>query len=247
MRGVLQREGMCGMSSIAKKMAAAAKRIGYGVQKDGRNDFHRYDYTSAGAVRMACGRAMGEEGIAVSSSIMVLCSEQRLSEKGKNQNHVEVLVTLTFVCSDTGETLTTQGLGCGSDVSDKAPMKAVTAAEKYAYVSAFTLAMGEEPEQATEHDGHQEAAQRRGGKSEPTPQQAESVAALRAECGLLMREVRSAEDLHAWFKGAYPLLSKVPSDVAMTARTMISRRAAALGVDDDTIGGWADAIRKAGA
>ena len=231
-------------AKIAAKMAAAAKRIGYGVQTDGRNEFHKYNYTSAGAVRMACGRAMGEEGIAVSSAIAVLCSEQRLSEKGKNQNHVEVLVTLTFVCAESGETLTTQGLGCGSDVSDKAPMKAVTAAEKYAYVSAFTIAMGEDPEQDADHDGHQEAAQRQGAASEPTPQQTESVNALRAECGLLMKEVRSAEDLHAWFKGAYPLLAKVPSDVAGTARNMISRRAAALGVDDDMIATWADAIRK---
>lgn len=230
-------------ASIAKRMAAAAKRIGYGVQKDGRNEFHRYDYTSAGAVRMACGRAMGEEGIAVSSSIAVLCSEQRLSEKGKNQNHVEVLVTLTFVCAETGETLTTQGLGCGSDVSDKAPMKAVTAAEKYAYVSAFTLAMGEDPEQDTEHDGHQEAAQKQQPKSAPTPEQVKHVDALRSEMGLLMKEVRSAEDMHAWFKGAYPLLGKVPSDIAATSRTMIARRAAALGVTDDQIGTWADAIR----
>lgn len=229
-------------AKIAEKMAGAAKRIGYGVQKDGRNDFHRYDYTSAGAVRMACGRAMGEEGIAVSSSIAVLCSEQRLSEKGKNQNHVEVLVTLTFVCAETGETLTTQGLGCGSDVSDKAPMKAVTAAEKYAYVSAFTIAMGEDPEQDADHDGHQQAAQRQQ-EAARTPEQEKAIGDLRAELGLLMKEVRSHEDMHAWFRGAYPLLSRVPSDIAATSRTMISRRASALGVDDDMIAGWAKALR----
>lgn len=234
-------------ASIAKRMAEAAKRIGYGVQKDGRNEFHRYDYTSAGAVRMACGRAMGEEGIAVSSAIKVLCSEQRLSEKGKNQNHVEVLVTLTFVCAESGETLTTQGLGCGSDVSDKAPMKAVTAAEKYAYVSAFTIAMGEDPEQDAEHDGHQQAAQPKQPEATRSPEMEKAINDLRAELNLLMKEVRSAEDLHAWFKGAYPLLGKVPSDIAATSRTMISRRASALGVDDDQIATWADAIRKGAA
>lgn len=80
--------------------------------------------------------------------------------------------------------------------------------------------------------------------AEVRPEQAEHVDSLRAELKLLMNDVRSAEDLHAWFKGAYPLLGRVPGDIAATSRTMISRRAAALGVDDDMIATWADAIRK---
>lgn len=233
-------------ASIAKRMAAAAKRIGYGVAKDGRNDHQRYDYTSAANVRLQCGKAMGEEGIAVSSVLTVLCSEQRMSANGKPQNHVEVLATLTFICTETGETLTAQGLGCGTDVGDKAPMKAVTAAEKYAYVSGFTLAMGEDPEQASEHDGAQEAAKPQADATR-SPEMEKAINDLRAELNLLMKEVRSAEDLRAWFTGAYPLLGRVPSDIAATSRTMISRRASALGVDDDRIATWADAIRKGAA
>lgn len=232
---------------IASKMAACGKRIGYGVPKDGRNDHQRYDYTSAAAVRLRCGSAMGEEGIAVSSVLTVLCSEQRLSAQGKPQNHVEVMATLTFIDGESGETLSVQGLGCGTDSGDKAPMKAVTAAEKYAYISAFTLAMGEDPEGDTSTDHHTEAPTRPDPMRTMTPQETEDVDALRAEMGLLKSEVRSAEDLHAWFKGAYPLVMRVPASVANTARGFIGKRAAALGVDEDVIVGWADAIRKAGA
>jgi hypothetical protein len=226
-------------------MAACAKRIGYGVPKDGHNQHQKYDFTSSANVRLRCGVAMGEERIAVSSALAVLCSEQRMSATGKPQNHVEVLATLTFYDADSGESISVQGLGCGTDSGDKAPMKAVTAAEKYAYISAFTLAMGEDPEQDAEHDG--QATAQRNAPTPPSPAQVEATDAMRAELKLLMSDVRSAEDLHAWFRGAYPLLGKVPSDVASTSRTMITRRAAALGVDNDTIAGWADAIRKGAA
>ena len=215
-------------AKIADKMAAAAKRIGYGVQKDGHNAHQKYDYTSAANVRLQCGKAMGEERIAVSSVLTVLCSEQRMSANGKPQNHVEVLATLTFIDADSG---------------DKAPMKAVTAAEKYAYVSAFTLAMGEDPEGDAATDEHREAPARQDTMRTMTPAQTEATNALREEMKLLSSDVRSAEDLHAWFRGAYPLMGKVPGNIADTAKGMVARRAAALGVDEDQIVKWAKALR----
>lgn len=230
-------------AKIAAKMAAAAKRIGYGVQKDGHNAHQKYDYTSAANVRLQCGKAMGDERIAVSSVLTVLCSEQRMSANGKPQNHVEVLATLTFIDADSGESLTAQGIGCGTDSGDKAPMKAVTAAEKYAYVSAFTLAMGEDPEGDPATDDHREAPAKQDIMRTMTPAQTEATNALRAEMNLLTSEVRSAEDLHAWFKGAYPLIGKVPNDITAKAKGMISRRAAALGVDEEQIVTWAKALR----
>ena len=230
-------------AKIAAKMAAAAKRIGYGVAKDGRNDHQKYDYTSAANVRLQCGKAMGEERIAVSSVLVVLCSEQRMSANGKPQNHAEVLATLTFIDADSGESLTAQGIGCGTDSGDKAPMKAVTAAEKYAYVSAFTLAMGEDPEGDTATDQHSEAPAKQDTMRTMTPAQTEATNALREEMKLLSSDVRSAEDLHAWFRGAYPLMGKVPGNIADTAKGMVARRAAALGVDEDQIVKWAKALR----
>ena len=44
------------------------------------------------------------------------------------------------------EQMTAEGLGAGTDSADKAVMKAATAAEKYAYIGALCLAMGEDAE-----------------------------------------------------------------------------------------------------
>lgn len=78
-----------------------------------------------------------------------------------------------------------------------------------------------------------------------TPEQEEAIDALRSELKLLMAEVHSPEEMHGWFRGAYPLLARVPSDIAQTSKTMIARRAAALGIDEDQIVTWADALRRA--
>ena len=59
---------------------------------------------------------------------------------------IVVKMTLTFVDAASGEQMTAEGLGAGTDSTDKAVMKAATAAEKYAYIGALCLAMGEDAE-----------------------------------------------------------------------------------------------------
>jgi hypothetical protein len=140
------------VKSIATKLSQVGKAIGWGVPKDGRNQSQNYDYTSAANVRMCVAPQLAARHIAVSSVIEVLSQDHPVSKSGAAQHRVMLRATLTFVDGDSGETLSVQGIGCGMDSGDKAPMKAMTAAEKYAYVSAFTLAMGEDPEVDAEHD-----------------------------------------------------------------------------------------------
>lgn len=80
-------------------------------------------------------------------------------------------------------------------------------------------------------------------KAPEEPPENEHVDSLREELRLLTAEVRSPEEMHGWFRGAYPLLARVPSDIATTSRRMISRHATALGIDDDQIVTWAKALR----
>jgi hypothetical protein len=134
------------MTSLAKKLSEVGKDIGWGIPKDGRNDAQRYDFTSASAVKIRVGPPLAARGIAVCSGVEVIQVDDVTSAKGTQFQRVLARVTLTFVDGDTGETLSSQGIGSGMDSGDKAAMKAQTAAEKYAYVSAFTLAMGEDPE-----------------------------------------------------------------------------------------------------
>lgn len=216
--------------SIYSKMAEAARIVGYGVSKDGKNQAQRYDFTSAANVRKHCGPALGRVGIAVGSKIEVLCSEQRTTSKGSVMNHMEVIVTLTFYDGETGESLSAQGIGCGTDTVDKAPMKAQTAAEKYAYVSAFTLAMGEDPEADEATDREREAAR-------PGPPPNPAVAELRAHFRDL-RQVENSEDLHAWTRDAAPLLVKVDAATRDTAVSRIIEVGAPMGVEASHVLSW---------
>lgn len=140
------------MKAIALKMSKAAKAAGYGVQKDGKNQAQNYAYTSAAAVKMRCGPALADVGVAVSSKFEILAIDEVPTRSGSTQQRVMMRVTVTFVCGETGETLSVEGGGSGMDSGDKAIMKAYTAAEKYAYISAFSLALGEDPESDEETD-----------------------------------------------------------------------------------------------
>ncbi len=129
---------------IHARMARAAQMVGYGVAKDGKNASQGYDFTSAANVRRVIGPALGAMGISVGSRIEILTDDRR--PVGRNEwNYVMCKAVLTF-SDGSGETVVAEGIGAGTDGMDKAPMKAQTAAEKYAYMSAFTIAMGEDPE-----------------------------------------------------------------------------------------------------
>lgn len=129
---------------IYAKMAEAARRIGYGIAKDGRNKQQGYEFTSTANVKKTCGVVLGELGISVGSELRQLTSEIR-DIGSKRGPYVEVIVTLHFYAVD-GSSVSAQGIGSGMDLGDKACMKAQTVAERYAYMSAFSIAMGEDPE-----------------------------------------------------------------------------------------------------
>lgn len=156
---------------IFGKMAEASRRIGYGIAKDGRNKQQGYDFTSTANVKKTCGMVLGELGICVGSELRQLTSEVR-DIGAKRGPYVEVVITLTFYAED-GSNISAQGIGSGMDLGDKACMKAQTVAERYAYMSAFSIAMGEDPEADESIDrGVQEEPHRR--QSQPTQANAPS-------------------------------------------------------------------------
>jgi hypothetical protein len=114
-------------------------------------------------------------------------------------------------------------------------MKAVTAAEKYAYVSAFTLAMGEDPE----HDS--DDAPRRSARE---PLCSAEELALKEELEVLRTSISSIVDMNTWFVSTYPLLSRVPDDIAAHARAAIAKHAHSIGVTNDTLSTWAKSMKK---
>jgi hypothetical protein len=130
------------MKSVARKLAEVMAEVGY-VQKDGTNSFHKYSYATAEAVLKKANQALASRGVAVSSSVELLHYEP---------GHAVSRMSLTFVDSESGESITAQGIGEGSDKGDKSTMKAGTAALKYCLASAFLISWGEDPERDTSTD-----------------------------------------------------------------------------------------------
>ena len=113
--------------------------------KTGRNDFHKYSYTTAGDVLLPVQRACNEHGLIVVAD----CVESSI-EPGR----ASCTVRLTVADSETGESLSVTAPGYAEDFSykdnrpsgDKAVYKALTGATKYAVRSFFCLPSEDDPE-----------------------------------------------------------------------------------------------------
>lgn len=154
---------------LAAKLALAARACGY-VQKDGANQFHRYRYASAAAILGHVNEALCEHGLAV-----VDTQPEILSVEGTGKERV-VTARMTVIVADTesDERAIFRGLGSGMDSGDKAVMKAVTAALKYAWMGAFSISTGDDPEadestdRRTEGQGQGQGQRRAQSSSRPT-------------------------------------------------------------------------------
>ncbi len=128
---------------IQAKLIQVMAAVG-AIRKDRQNAYHGYRYTSADAVMNKVRQALVTMGVALSTEAELL--EFR-------DGHAVVRITLTFHHGE--QSLTAQGLGQGCDKGDKAVMKAMTAAQKYAYATAFCISWGDDPEDDSATDRHQ--------------------------------------------------------------------------------------------
>jgi len=150
--------------SLYTKLAEVAAAVGH-IGKDGSNDFHRYKFTSAAAVMARVNPELAARNIAT-VAIPTIVESREVPTKSGSQTLYVVSVAITFKDGDSGEWVTTIGLGSGMDSGDKAIMKAQTAAHKYAFKLAFSIDFGDaDPEADTKTD--REVAGRPG--SSPTP------------------------------------------------------------------------------
>ncbi len=122
------------MSTLHKDLADVMAIVGY-IQKDGKNDFHKYKYASAEKVLGKVNEELSKRGICIQSQAQSIHYEH---------GHAVVWVRLNLRRGD--ETISFEGIGEGSDKGDKAIMKANTAAIKYALASGFLISWGDDPE-----------------------------------------------------------------------------------------------------
>lgn len=117
------------------------------LEKSGKNDHHKYAYSTAGDVLLPVQKACNEQGLVVITD----CIESH-TEVGR----ASVIVRLTVADSETGESVSITCPGYAEDWSyrenkatgDKALYKSITGATKYAVRSFFCLPSEDEPERS---------------------------------------------------------------------------------------------------
>lgn len=135
-----------GRTKLAAKLAAAAADIGT-VPKSGRNRHHQYDYASDADVFRSVRGPLAAHGIAMVSSVSSVDRVEVGSTRSGTMWMTTVVMTITLICSETGEQIVSQAIGTGSDSQDKGLYKAITGALKYWCKATFLLPTGDDPEE----------------------------------------------------------------------------------------------------
>ena len=164
-------------ANLYQRYIKVMKDCGY-IQKQGRNDFHKYNYAAAAQVLEKVNESCVENGIATIAIPEVLTVETPTNRSGAQENRVTVHMAVTLVnIDDPKEQMTLHGIGCGQDAGDKAVMKAQTAAMKYAWMMGLQISTGDDPEADTDVDKRMHGEQ----KKKPAPQVTPPVVSLREE------------------------------------------------------------------
>ena len=139
------------LKNLAAKMILVMNEVGY-VQKDGRNDFQRYNYATESALAAKFSSALAKHGVFMFTSILERRCEPYQTRGGKGAFLTTVKLEVTFVDSESGESFVAHGYGDGSDSDDKGVYKAITGAQKYVLMKTFLVATGDDPEKDDEKD-----------------------------------------------------------------------------------------------
>jgi len=129
--------------TLATKLAKIYSAVGY-VHKSGTNAAQGYKYVQAAEVAAIVRDELSKLNVIMTPTNIDVVSEG-LTPSGK-----QVLLTLRFTWTltdgDSGETISWQSIGTGSDSTDKAAYKAATGALKYALLTGFLIPTGDDPE-----------------------------------------------------------------------------------------------------
>jgi len=116
------------------------------IPKNGYNDFHRYAYATEADVSDHTRKLLSDNNIFMMSSIEEVINRDITTKSGKAETIVRVKIKVTFLCGETGESLSFHTWGDGQDAGDKGIYKAITGAIKYALMKNFLIPTGDDPE-----------------------------------------------------------------------------------------------------
>lgn len=131
---------------IGEKLSKVMSACRY-MAKDGRNDFQRYDYTTAASMFGKINEALTAQNLFTEVRSEIIESRDVTTQKGNSEKFVATKVAVIIHdAEDPNQFVTFEGYGSGQDAGDKAIMKSQTAALKYAYIGGLCIAMADDPE-----------------------------------------------------------------------------------------------------
>lgn len=133
---------------LAKKIISVMREC-QRVGKNGLNSKQGYKYSKSADVVAMVNEALTKNNIATIAEVEIINRES--DEEGK-KNFARVKMIVTLIDADSGEERKIFGIGEGFDSLDKAFAKAQTQALKYAYISSFAIAQGDDPEKDSDED-----------------------------------------------------------------------------------------------
>lgn len=122
------------------KLHRITDEIGF-IQKDKKNDFHKYMYASEEAIKRAFHEKFVQEGILFNFSV-----DGAQVNDSADGYLTTIHCTFSFTDIVTGESINGKFCGQGSDKGDKGIYKAITGAIKYCLTSNFLIPTGDDPE-----------------------------------------------------------------------------------------------------
>lgn len=138
------REKMQYRAKIAQKKAKVAYEVGR-VPKNGRNNFHKYEYVTESDLTDHIRKLMFKNNLAITLSV----------DRWERENNLKrVYMKITLTDCETGFFEETTWIGEGQDNGDKGFYKAYTGVLKYYLMKTFLVPSGDDPEQDTAEDRH---------------------------------------------------------------------------------------------
>jgi hypothetical protein len=131
-------------TGLLQKLLEACREIGV-VEKDSRNTFHKYDYTSIEGVVGAVRDPLLERGILLFAGQETITDRQRQTNQGE-ATVTTIELTFRFMDAETGEAIEIPWVGRGEDPADKGVSKALTDARKTFLIQQLNLQRGDDTE-----------------------------------------------------------------------------------------------------
>lgn len=132
------------IKAVAQKITLAMADMDAYASKDGKNTFHKYEYTSIAQYMAHVRPALVKHGLVIVPSL--------ISHTDYEDATTDVLMEYTIIDSESGEYLKQRIVGRGQDASsngkrlDKGPYKAYSGAFKYFLAETFMIASGDDPD-----------------------------------------------------------------------------------------------------